>query len=105
MVIIAPINMATTPEPAPSARLMATSTRSATNNRMFLVIYAKAKKINSKPTPIIKPPLTSPWAPKCESNSLTQVAGSFTAAFRGLLNSAPDEPMTLSVSHEAVDER
>ena len=38
MVMRAPSRMATMPEPAPSARLMAASTRSATRRRMFRVM-------------------------------------------------------------------
>ena len=105
MVMMAPSTMATIPDPAPSALLMAASPRSATSRRMFLVMNARATKMHTRPMAIIRPPLTSPWAPRPLSASLTQVAGNFTAAFNGLLKSLPPLPMTRSVIQVADSER
>ena len=61
--------------------------------------------MNARPMRIISPPIQFPPAPTPERRSFTQPAGIFTAALSGLLNSAPELPITCSVIQPAVEDR
>ena len=105
MVTTTPSSIATTPEPAPSVRLIAASTLEATSNLMFRVMKARARNMRANPTTIIMVPFTFPRAPRSTIQPSTQPAGIFTAAFNGLLNDEPELPITCPVIQPAVLER